>query len=261
MAVRLPGLLLCLWALCLCLAPASVAVAEPAGMADMAGRLRELREELAQPLPGTGPQDTAAAQPSEPPRDAPDDCPEWYRPEKERLASLDFEERAAERRHQTWEAAKTLLFLAFMAFLFYNAFKFGAGPWAVFRSGKFPLTIWTNEDNGAEDLQRQAAAKKKIEKYMMEHPHTKYVVWQEELPLYVKWILRLVRKWKAWGTPAARQDDVPQPGATGTPQATEAANRAVPPQSGATPPPAGQAMEGRYAAWLRQRRLHMNRKS
>lgn len=261
--MRLPGLLLCLWALCLCLAPAAFAVAEPAGMADMAGRLRQMREELAQPLPGARPPDTAAAQAAEPPRDAPDACPEWYRPEKERLASLDFEKRAAERRHQTWEAVKVLLLLAFLAFLFYNVFKFGSVHMGYLRHGKFPFTIWTNADNGAEDLLRQAAAKKKIEKYMLEHPHATFVVWQEELPLYIKWILRLMRKWKAWRAAArqdaAGQDDVPQPGATGTPSATQTASRA--PQSGATPPPAGQAMAGRYAAWLRQRRARRDGKS
>lgn len=133
---------------------------------------------------------------------AADDCPEWYRPEKERLASLDFEARAAERWRQTWEAAKVLLLVAFLAILFYYAAKYGTSGRVAMKFGMTLLIVWTDRGDGEEDLRRQEATKEKYRKYVEEHPREKCMLVREELPIFVKWGKRLVRKWRAW-----EQDD------------------------------------------------------
>lgn len=131
-----------------------------------------------------------------------DDCPEWYRREKERLASLDFEARAAERWHQTWEAAKVLLLVAFFAIVFYYAAKYGTSARVAMRFGKTLLVVWTDRGDGEEDLRRQEATKEEYRKYVAEHPRESCMLIRQELPLFVKWGKRLVRKWRAW-----EQDD------------------------------------------------------
>ena len=133
-----------------------------------------------------------------------DDCPEWYRREKERLASLDFEERAALRWLETWDAAKSLLLVAVVAIFCYYSIKIGAPARVAMRCGKMLLVIWTDRGDGEEDLRRQEAAKERYRKYMAEHPRQSCMLIRQELPIFVKWGKRLVRRWRAWrGTEAA----------------------------------------------------------
>lgn len=203
-----PRCLACLL-LVLCLLPVAVPASEEGrapGAVSGAGEARGLKEQSFTDAERR-PAERQAVRAAEPSDAGADDCPEWYRREKERLASLDFEANAAERRHQTWEAAKALLFAFVLGLGYYYAFKHWLPAHSAFKRGKTLLVIWTDRDDGEEDLRRQEAAKERYKKYIAEHPHQSFILMRQELPIFVKWGKKLVRTWRAWRRSNAPQAD------------------------------------------------------
>ena len=155
-----PRCLACLL-LGLCLLPVAVPAAEGSGTPGAAFGTGEPHERIEHRLTDAErrPAERQAVRAAEPSDAGADDCPEWYRREKKRLASLDVEANAAERRHQTWEAAKALLFAFVLGLGYYYAFKYWLPAHSAFKRGKTLFVIWTDRDGGEEDLRRQEAAK------------------------------------------------------------------------------------------------------
>lgn len=203
-----PRCLACLL-LVLCLLPVAVPASEEgraSGTVSGAGEARG-REEHSPTDAERRPTERQAVRAAEPSDAGADDCPEWYRREKERLASLDLEANAAERRHQTWEAAKALLFAFVLGLGYYYAFKYWVPARSAFKRGKMLLVIWTDRDDGEEDLRRQEATRERYRKYMAEHPRQSFILMRQELPIFVKWGKRLARKGRAWRRSKAPQAD------------------------------------------------------
>ena len=209
--MRLSCPIFCLWALCLCLAPAAAAAAgtEPHGMDDMAGRLRELREQLSPPLTDGLRQDERTARPPETPPvvsapPAEQDSEAWSRRLKDIREEAEKEYEETFRWNQLWKAAVFLLALfPWGYFVFYCVTYVSPVRWEMREPNSLVLYRFTDEEGGPSRWEMDAALPPGFLPLHPEWARRRILIAYVPMPPHQKWARKLLRKWKVWRQQAA----------------------------------------------------------